>query len=81
MKSLLFISLFSINVYAGDMPKLDKKDPEGKRVEKCADWAKAEVKGISDNKKKMSEFKEKFQVCLSKNSLSSSHAFSGKYKP
>ena len=79
--SLLASLIFSASVFASDMPKLDKKIPEGQRAEKCADWARAEVKGTSDTKKKASEFKEKFQQCLTKNGLPSSLAFSGKYKP
>ncbi len=73
--------LFTANLFAGDMPKLDKKIAEGQRAEKCADWARGEVKGVSDKKKQGSEFKEKFQQCLTKNGLPSSLAFSGKYKP
>tara|TARA_B110001454_G_C12723212_1_gene435863 strand:- start:6463 stop:6723 length:261 start_codon:yes stop_codon:yes gene_type:complete len=71
----------SFTTLAADMPKLDKKMAEGQRAEKCADWSRAEVKGVSDKKKQASEFKEKFQQCLSKNGLPSSLAFSGKYKP
>lgn len=81
MLSALLILVLSMNAIAGDMPKLDKKVAEGQRAEKCADWARAEVKGVSDKKKQASEFKEKFQQCLSKNGLPSSLAFSGKYKP
>ena len=76
------VAIFTaMNSFAGDMPKLDKKIAEGQRAEKCADWARGEVKGVSDKKKQASEFKEKFQQCLSKNGLPSSLAFSGKYKP
>lgn len=73
--------LFAMNSFASDMPKMDKKIAEGQRAEKCAGWARGEVKGVSDKKKQASEFKEKFQQCLSKNGLPSSLAFSGKYKP
>ena len=75
------ICFFSLLSFGGSMPKTDSKMKEGERIQKCADWAKDEVSGTSDAKKKASEFKEKFQTCLTKNGLSSSHAFSGKYKP
>ncbi len=77
----LLVSIASIAAYASTMPSLDKKKPEAQRAEACADWARGEVKGTTDAKKKGSEFKEKFQTCLSKNGLPSSLAFSGKYKP
>ena len=50
-------------------------------ADQCAEQVRAEVKGISDSKKKSAEFKEKFQKCLTKNGLPASLAFSGKYKP
>jgi hypothetical protein len=82
MKILFSILLtVSATAFASSMPTLDKKKPEGQRAEACADWARGEVKGTSDAKKKATEFKEKFQTCLSKNGLPSSLAFSGKYKP
>lgn len=78
---LVLLSIVSVQVFAADAPSLDSKLSSDKRAEKCADWARGEVKGVSDAKKKSSEFKEVFQKCLTKNKLPSSLAFSGKYKP
>ena len=80
-KMVFFVGLLTTMTVLASPPSLDKKKPEGERAEKCADWARGEVKSISDAKKKGSEFKEKFQLCLSKNGLPSGLAFSGKYKP
>lgn len=77
----LLITVGTVSAFAATMPSLDKKKPESQRAEACADWARGEVKGTTDAKKKGTEFKEKFQTCLSKNGLPSSLAFSGKYKP
>ncbi len=52
--------LFTANLFAGDMPKLDKKIAEGQRAEKCADWARGEVKGVSDKKNKVLNSKKSF---------------------
>ena len=80
--SLLFgIFIFTVMSHASVSPKFDQKLAESARAEKCADWSRGEVKGISDAKKKGTEFKEHFQKCLSKNGLPSGLAFSGKYKP
>ena len=67
---LLGIFLFSVVTHASDSPKFDQKLSALIWAEKCADWSWGEIKGISDAKKKGTEFKEHFQKCLSKNGLS-----------
>ena len=83
MKALIVGLLLTLPIMsqAGSAPKFDAKLSKDAKIEKCAAWAKGEVKGISDAKKKASEFKQNCQVCSSANGIDGGWAFSGKYKP
>jgi hypothetical protein len=65
---LVSILFFSTAVMASP-PVFDKKLSDEKVQEKCKEWAKDQVKGISDSAKRNTAFKQPAQDCSRANKI------------